>query len=118
MPAPEGHRDVHDKLYAEKTTFATMPFFHAIGVVSVLRSIYCKSPLVLLPTGRPVNADLIIEAVEQTKPRLGFFAPSMMEEISGTPKGPDALGKMEYVFYGGAPLARVAGKKINTVTNV
>ncbi|TKA77794.1 hypothetical protein B0A49_03959 [Cryomyces minteri] len=91
--------------YAMPVSAASMNYSALIIVVDIL-------------TQEGEAKDMIIEVVKQTKPRLGFFAPSMLEEISDTPKGQDAFGKMEYVFCGGAPSARAAGKKINMVTNV
>lgn len=89
-----------------------------MGVMSLLRSIHFQAPLILLPTGRPINADLIIDVIKKTKPDLGFFAPSLLEDMCDTDAGMEALGVFEYVCYGGAPLSRAACNKITTVTNI
>ncbi|OCL12111.1 acetyl-CoA synthetase-like protein [Glonium stellatum] len=119
MPAPQGHINAHDVLLSsDQPLFTMLPFFHAMGLISVLRSIFCCGPLILPPAGRPMNADLVMECIKQTKPWGGFFAPSMLEELSSTQQGIEVLQIMQYIFYGGAPLAREAGNKISQITNL
>ncbi|KAF1351721.1 acetyl-CoA synthetase-like protein [Lizonia empirigonia] len=53
-----------------------------------------------------------------TNPTSSIFPPSILEDISTTEKGIAALGKLESVFFGGAPLASASGDKICQVTNL
>ncbi|KAK4544963.1 hypothetical protein LTR36_003868 [Oleoguttula mirabilis] len=119
MPAPKGRRNTHDEfLMSDQLLFTMSPFFHTMGIIVLMRSLLCKSPLVLLPLGRPVSAELILEVLQQTKPWGGIFAPSMLEQISSTPNGLDVLAELKYVFYGGAPLAHDSGERIKERTVV
>ncbi|KAK5118158.1 hypothetical protein LTR85_008138 [Meristemomyces frigidus] len=119
MPAPEGRRNAHDVfLMSDKFSFAMSPFFHTMGMIVLMRSLLCKGPLVLLPPDRPANAQLVLDVLKQTKPWSGIFPPSLLEQMSSTPEGLDVLAGLEYVFYGGAPLAHDSGEKIKERTTI
>jgi thioester reductase-like protein len=97
---------------------AAAPFFHAMGVIVGLRSIICKGTIVRVPSERMLSADLVIDVIHATKPTSGIFPPSILEDISASEEGVEALAKLETVFFGGAPLATAAGDKICQVTNL
>jgi thioester reductase-like protein len=119
MPTPQGRRSEADALFVEQHPMFTMaPFFHAMGAIVNAGTILNKGSLVLLPPERPINAQLIIQVLNQTLPCCGIFAPSVLEQVCETPGGLDALRALEHVFFGGAPLAHDSGDKINTVSRV
>lgn len=118
MFAPNGRRNIHDELFSDTVMVSMMPFFHVMGIVALARSVYHQGPLVILPPEKPVTAELIIYAMTQTRPSALAVAPSILEEISNTQDGMDALAQLEGVYYGGAPLAASCGDKISRVTNL
>ncbi|KAG9197068.1 hypothetical protein G6514_002473 [Epicoccum nigrum] len=97
---------------------AAVPFFHAMGIIVGLRSLMCKGTIVRLPSERMLSAGLVIEAINSIKPTSGIFPPSILEDVSATDEGIVALEQLEYVFFGGAPLAAASGDKIAQVTNL
>lgn len=97
---------------------APLPFFHVMGVLVGLRSIMFRNPIVLLPAAKPPSADLIIDIIEMVHPKLGEFSPSIIEDMAATEKGLQALSKLEYVFFGGAPLAEEIGNTVCRLTNL
>jgi thioester reductase-like protein len=97
---------------------AAVPFFHAMGIIVGLRSLMCRGSIVRMPSEKMLTAGLVVDVIEAIKPTSGIFPPSVLEDISATPKGIEALGKMETVFFGGAPLAIESGDKICQVTNL
>lgn len=97
---------------------AAVPFFHAMGIIVGLRSLICRGTIVRLPSEKMLSAGLVIEAIEAVKPTSGIFPPSILEDVSATDKGINALGRLETVFFGGAPLASASGDKICHVTNL
>ncbi|KAJ4379416.1 hypothetical protein N0V86_005461 [Didymella sp. IMI 355093] len=97
---------------------AAVPFFHAMGIIVGLRSLMCKGTIVRLPSEKMLSADLVIEAIEAIQPNSGIFPPSVLEDVSATEKGIKALGQLDSVFFGGAPLAAASGDKICEVTNL
>lgn len=72
----------------------------------------------LLPPQKPANAQLIIDILQQRQISVGAFAPSMLEQISSSDEGLRALGKLDYIVYGGAPLAHESGDLINKYTRL
>ncbi|KAL1643566.1 putative NRPS-like protein biosynthetic cluster [Didymella pomorum] len=97
---------------------AAVPFFHAMGIIVGLRSLMCRGAIVRLPSEKMLSAGLVIEAIEAIKPTSGIFPPSILEDVSATEKGIEALGRLDNVFFGGAPLAAASGDKICQVTNL
>jgi thioester reductase-like protein len=97
---------------------AAVPFFHAMGILVGLRSLMCKGTIVRLPSEKMLSSDLVIDAISAIKPHSGIFPPSILEDMSVTDKGLEALGQLNSVFFGGAPLATASGDKICQVTNL
>jgi thioester reductase-like protein len=91
---------------------APVPFFHAMGILILARSVLCKGPLLALPPQRIPNAQLVLDVLEQRRPWGALLPPSLLEDISKTPRGMDALAQLTYAFYGGAPLAKDSGDRI------
>ncbi|KAF3049355.1 putative secondary metabolism biosynthetic enzyme [Didymella keratinophila] len=117
---PEGDAEQVCKPFLADTRpmLAAVPFFHAMGIIVGLRSLMCKGTIVRLPSEKMLSAGLVIEAIEAIKPTSGIFPPSILEDISATEKGIKALGQLDSVFFGGAPLAAASGDKICEVTNL
>ena len=97
---------------------APVPFFHVMGMIVLSRSIFWQRPIIRLPTDQPFNAASAIEAIKATKPGSAIFPPSVLEDMSATEEGMQALSTLKRVFYGGAPLSLECGNKISTVTPV
>ena len=115
----EGFNQVCKPFLADRRPMlAVVPFFHAMGIFVGLRSFICRGTIVRLPSERILSAGLVIEAIEATNPTSGIFPPSILEDLSATDKGIEALGKLQSVFFGGAPLASASGDKICQVTNL
>ncbi|UPX12197.1 uncharacterized protein EKO05_0002760 [Ascochyta rabiei] len=97
---------------------AAVPFFHAMGIIVGLRSLMCKGTIVRLPSEKMLSGGLVVDAIKAISPTSGIFPPSILEDISATDKGIEALGNLKTVFFGGAPLATASGDKICQVTQL
>lgn len=97
---------------------APVPFFHAMGILIGLRPIMFRNPIVQLPAGKLLSADLVIDVIEAVHPKLGQFSPSIIEDMATTPRGLQALSKLDHIFFGGAPLAEDIGDKVCRLTNL
>ncbi|KAK0649915.1 hypothetical protein B0T16DRAFT_410881 [Cercophora newfieldiana] len=113
-----GRRYMHEELYTTPLLISAVPFFHCYGINILCRSIYHRAALVLLPADKPPSTDIMMLAMEKTKPTAVACAPSMLEDISGTPEGLGALSRLDYVFFGGAPLAHSCGDRLSKVTKL
>lgn len=119
LSKPQGRISSQDILYgANKPLLVMTPFFHMMGAMMLVRSILCHSPLVLLPPGKLVSSELVLSVIDQTGPYAGIFAPTLLEQIADTPGGLDTLSRIDYVFFGGAPLGSGPGDEISKVTNL
>ena len=111
-----GRSTMSKKLFDARSILCPLPWFHTMGLIMMLRSIYYQGPLVLPPVGSPMTADLILHVLHAGKPEHGFFPPSVLEDIVETPEGLESLGTLEDIYFAGAPLAREVGNKVAQVT--
>jgi thioester reductase-like protein len=115
----DGFQNIMELFLADKRPMlAAVPFFHAMGIVVGLRSIMCRSTIVVLAPEQVWNASLVVDAITATSPATGLFPPSILEDISATEAGVQAIGTLETVFFGGAPLANASGEKLCQVTKL
>lgn len=119
IPTPKGRINAQSVLMnTGKPLLVMTPFFHAMGAIMMSSSILNRVPIVLLPPERPPNVQLVLDVLDQTRPYGGVFAPSILEQIADTPGGLDTLSKLDYAFFGGAPLGLESGNRIQQVTRV
>ncbi|KAI7236964.1 acetyl-CoA synthetase-like protein [Hortaea werneckii] len=118
LPSPPGRFSIPDVFLTSEELVGMSPFFHAMGMIVLLRGIFSKGSLTVLPPEKPPNAQLVVEVLQQRNAVLGIFPPSILEQICSSEEGLRALGKLKYVFYGGGPLARGKGDIINQWTRV
>ncbi|KAG5915210.1 hypothetical protein E4U42_000100 [Claviceps africana] len=87
---------------------SVFPPFHAGGVLtSLISPIYFKLPLALTPRDQPLTAELGLECLKHSGSDAAFIPPSILEELTTWEEGLNALGKLNYVtFGGGTGLAR------------
>ncbi|KAK3988006.1 hypothetical protein QBC44DRAFT_293882 [Cladorrhinum sp. PSN332] len=118
IPTPPSRLNTHDPLYTSRLLVSMPPFFHAFGWNMLLRSIYYQKPIVLLPPGVPPTAELMVRAIEETNPTGIVATPSILEDICALKNGLDILTRLEYVYFGGAPLAKECGDVISKKTRL
>ncbi|KAK3652165.1 hypothetical protein LTR56_005296 [Elasticomyces elasticus] len=119
MPLSANRKSVSGTVFGTRESLATpLPFFHAMGVGVLVRSILFKASLVLLPHDRPPSAQLIIQVLEQARPSSAVLPPALLEQMVATTEGLEALWKLDLVVFGGAPLAGAVGDKIAEKTSL
>lgn len=116
LELPEGRRSRGNRFFGTDRAFCSLPWFHAMGFFMALRSIFTQGPLVLPPVGRSPNADLTLEILKVAKPQSGLFPPAILEDIVDAPGGMEALSKIDFIFFAGAPLSQEVGDRISKVT--
>lgn len=118
MQATCGRKAISSVFFSSKSMLCSLPFFHAMGLLSAVRSIFNRGPLILPPVGRAPTAEMNLEMIQAAKPEIGFFPPSILEDLAAMPEGIEALRMIEFVVFAGAPLAQEAGDKISKVTKI
>ncbi|KAI9170598.1 Non-canonical non-ribosomal peptide synthetase FUB8 [Paramyrothecium foliicola] len=93
--------------------FSPMPLFHAAGLLLAITStILYKSPVALGIADRPLSSDLVVECLKHSGCDGAFLPPRIVEELSWSEDGIDALAKLNVVAFAGGNLAENAGDKL------
>lgn len=118
LPLPEG-REASMSAVAEKgkRVLVTSPFFHLMGIMSIMIPVLMSTPFVLAPE-KPLTAELLDQIIKDTNPRTSIIGSYLLEELSKSDLGLDCLSKIEFHSYGGAPLSQQAGDRISVVTHL
>ncbi|KAJ5364757.1 uncharacterized protein N7496_010470 [Penicillium cataractarum] len=95
----------------DELVLATTPFFHLMGLISFVMSIFHNVPVLIGPE-KPLSVDHLVELIEKTSPTAGFFPPSVLEDMSHSEKALKSLEALRSVFFGGAPLALDSGRRL------
>lgn len=96
-----------------KRVFCPMPLFHTAGLVcTVAMALYWNTPVVLGISDRPQTADLIIETLKNIDVESVMLAPAIIEDMSQTKEGTEALAGLKEICFGGGNLAREAGNRL------
>ncbi|KAG1853286.1 acetyl-CoA synthetase-like protein [Suillus tomentosus] len=101
---------------------ASLPSFHTFGIyfqlfapIASLSSVSIYPPTSFLdPLAIPVvpNSQNILDSVLKTKSNTLLVVPAFLEQWAFSPSAVDVLKTLEYVFYGGGPLAPKTGNTL------
>lgn len=104
LPPHQGG-DVAFKHWAEHATrvFMPMPLFHAVGLEAglVTLALYYGVPIVLGMPDVPLTAELIVECLSRSGADAAFLPPSIIEQLSRSDEGVDALKRLRILTFGG-----------------
>ena len=96
---------------------ATTPFFHLIGLISFILSIFHELPVLIGPE-KPMSVEYAVNLLQKTKPTAVIFPPSILEEMSQSSEALECLRCLKRVMFGGAPLSRETGDIIREYTQL
>ncbi|OJD14718.1 hypothetical protein AJ78_04973 [Emergomyces pasteurianus Ep9510] len=118
LPTPPGRASSLFSVCEQgKLVFVMSPFFHFMGLLTLIASISGGTPFVLSPE-KPMTAELLAEVVLETKPTSASLPPSAIEELYASQLGRETLAGFHFVAYGGAPLSPDTGDKLCKLTHV
>lgn len=113
IPVPEGRRSSLAPVEGKgKLHFVMNPFFHLMGVMSMLLPVAYQAPFVLGPE-RPLTDELLDKIVKDTNPKVTIIGSSVLEDLSKSELGITCLSTFDYITYGGSPLAAEVGNRIS-----
>ncbi|TKA64260.1 hypothetical protein B0A49_09579 [Cryomyces minteri] len=119
LPVPEGRLKMDWTMWKPDDHFLLpSPLFNAIGNFFLTVTGVFSGPTPVLLNGVTASVDALCECIERTKPRAGMLAPSIIEEMSNSDRGYRALGTLEYIMFGGAPLAPSVGDRVSKVSRL
>ncbi|EAU30279.1 conserved hypothetical protein [Aspergillus terreus NIH2624] len=118
LPIPKGRQfGFFSHLGADDLVLSTTPFFHLMGFIAFIESIFHNVPFTYLPD-KPLSVELLNDAIKKTKPKAAILPPSVLEDMSQTETGIEALKSLDYVYFGGAPLAPETGARLSNYTQL
>ncbi|KAI0809655.1 hypothetical protein GGR55DRAFT_689386 [Xylaria sp. FL0064] len=93
--------------------FAPFPLFHAGGLyLFMCRAIYWGNPVAFGIANRPLSPDLVVESLKNANVETALIPPVILEYMSQSPSGIQALLPLKMVFFGGGELATPAGNEL------
>ncbi|KAJ5083431.1 NRPS-like enzyme [Penicillium angulare] len=113
LPVPSGRQSSHLFVRSQgDLRFMYGPLFHFVGIACIFECIFYQTPFLLAPD-RPMTSSLFSQIMNlETPPTWAMVTPSLMEDMSASEEGRNALAKMSALNYGGAPVRRAAGEKV------
>ncbi|KAJ5406907.1 hypothetical protein N7465_008191 [Penicillium sp. CMV-2018d] len=105
--------------YLDQTelVLATTPFFHLMGLVSLLFSVWFEIPTLIGPD-KPISVDYMIELLRTAHPTVAVCPPSVLEDMSHSDEARDCLKELKSVYFGGAPLSLETGERLRKYTQL
>ncbi|KAL4730981.1 putative NRPS-like protein biosynthetic cluster [Fusarium chlamydosporum] len=94
-----------------KVFFTMAPFFHLMGLVSLIESLCHATPFAIGPE-QPMTSNLLAEIIGKINPATILLPPSIIEDIASSKRGRELFSHFEAVFFAGAPLAIEVGDSL------
>ncbi|OAX81574.1 hypothetical protein ACJ72_04086 [Emergomyces africanus] len=118
LPTPPGRASsLFSVCEKGKLVFVMSPFFHFMGLLTLIASISSETPFVLSPE-KPMTAELLATVVRETEATSASLPPSAIEELYASQLGRETLSKFHFIAFGGAPLSPDIGDKLCKLTHV
>lgn len=96
---------------------SSTPYFHLMGLISFFESILHNIPFVCSPD-KPLSVDLLVAILREAKPTVTILPPSILEDMSQSEEALQCLRTLDFVCFGGAPLAPEIGRKLSQYTEL
>ncbi|KAJ5897984.1 hypothetical protein N7504_008272 [Penicillium tannophilum] len=118
LPRPEGRQtSFFNHLGPADLVLSCTPYFHLMGLISFFESIFHNIPFVSSPD-KPLSVDLLVTVLQEAKPTATILPPSILEDMSQSEEALECLRTLDFVCFGGAPLAPEIGKKLSQYTEL
>ncbi|KAF4950174.1 hypothetical protein FSARC_13280 [Fusarium sarcochroum] len=100
--------------WAKRATriFIAMPMFHAAGSYSTIASIYLGLPTAMPLPNKPMSVDTALDCLTHAGVDAAMLPPSIIEGLSASEEGVQALTKLSFVAFAGGNLSPVAGNTL------
>ncbi|KAJ5261433.1 hypothetical protein N7478_012028 [Penicillium angulare] len=112
VPLPEGRGCSYAPANSPgKLLFTMSPFFHLMGILSIMIPLSYQNAFVLGPE-RPLTDELFDQIVKDTEPKIAIIASSLIEDLCKSELGYNSLCKFDYITFGGSPLVTHVGDRL------
>ena len=114
----QGHAPVMVEAIRGKRLFLGLPPFHSAGVFMLLAMTLYYDVTPVLGPPVPLTANILDQIHEHANVKVSCVAPSIIEDIVKVPSYLERLENLDYIMYGGGPLAKEAGDRAIEKTTV
>lgn len=101
----------------ESLLLVTTPFFHLMGLVGLISSVFHGASTLFGPE-KPLSVQYFIEIMQTTRPTAAVYPPSILEDMSHSDEALACLKDLQAVYFGGAPLAPESGDRLRQYTHI
>ncbi|KAJ5624193.1 hypothetical protein N7510_000502 [Penicillium lagena] len=95
----------------------TTPFFHVMGFMAFVISIFHGTPFLLGPE-KPPSVDVLVELMRKGHPTAAVYPPSLLEDLSHSDEALACLHELRTIYFGGAPLGPETGDRLRNYTQL
>lgn len=81
-----------------------MPLFHAAGIYVFINAVIYYGTPIALSVERPLSSDLVMDSLNHVDADSTMLPPAILEDLSQTATGIEALTKLKFVAFGGGML--------------
>ncbi|KAI2717518.1 hypothetical protein CBS147332_4398 [Penicillium roqueforti] len=118
LEKPPGRRpNTFHELDQSQLLLAAAPFFHLMGLVTFIFSVWNECPMFVAPD-KPLSVDYMIELLSTGHPTVALLPPSVLEDMSQSEKALASLKEVKKVYFAGAPLPLEIGEKLRKYTEI
>ncbi|KAK4863281.1 hypothetical protein LT330_002059 [Penicillium expansum] len=118
LPRPPGRQpSMFHNLDQTDLVLATAPFFHLLGLLASVYSVWFEVPALVSPD-KPLSVDHMIELLRTAHPTVAFCVPSILVDMSYSEKALACLKELKSIYFGGAPLFHETGEILRKYTQL
>ncbi|KAJ6102213.1 hypothetical protein N7486_004640 [Penicillium sp. IBT 16267x] len=93
------------------------PFFHLMGMIGLIFTIFHKTPALIGPE-KPPSVSFLTELIKMGKPTAALIPPSVLEDLVHNDDAVACIKEMRAIYFGGAPMASETGKRLSKYTKI
>ncbi|KAJ5888250.1 hypothetical protein N7495_008291 [Penicillium taxi] len=107
----------HYNLTSDDLVLSTAPFYHMMGIYPLLHAVFGGVPVAIAPS-QPLSMGFLVSLMKIANPSAVIYPSSILEDLHSSREDLAQLSRMDYVWYGGAPLSPAVGQALSKVTNL
>ncbi|KAJ5112356.1 hypothetical protein N7532_000401 [Penicillium argentinense] len=123
IPVPEGRSPQNASQFNFSPPgrfYSCFPPYHMAGIqaYTLLPAFSQAAAVIMGPPMMPPSGSLVDTVMKEQDVRALYLPPSIIEQWVTEPTAYEQAKNLDFVLYGGGPLSRTAGNKLDDVTNV
>ncbi|KAF9894311.1 hypothetical protein FE257_007814 [Aspergillus nanangensis] len=118
LPTPAGRQPaIYHNLGQKDLMLALTPFFHLMGLMPLIFSVWFKIPALISPD-KALSVGHMVKLLRTARPTAAICPPSLLDDMSNSDEALSCLQELKSVYLGGAPLSPETGERLRKFTQV